>query len=278
MPVASAAPLPAHRIVCADPIPWELAARPDLDSGTPWTILHPLADHPGYHDVTGPAYLRVRYVLAQLTYRHFIILPYAGHFRIRPVDRIIEDLPSPRSSRTGAPARPASPLPTHRQGVDYPMSTNPAQPPPPVPGTILVSLAVNDRGEFWKKTEFAMPAGATEAEVDTALDQADVMHNRLAERMYTPAPDGGTPASAPNTDTAAVPSVPPPAARAADPANQATDKQIKAIYAIGRNARKMPPAEVDAYCGEQYQGRQPSELTKREASALIDNLKGDQAA
>ncbi len=59
---------------------------------------------------------------------------------------------------------------------------------------------------------------------------------------------------------------------------RSTDKQVKAIYAIGRNARKMQPAEVDAYCGEQYQGRKPSELTKREASTLIDDLKAEQAA
>lgn len=278
MPVSSA-PLPAHRIVCTDPIPWELAHRADPDSAAPWTILHPLAAQPGYHDVAGPAYLRVHYVLNTRTYRHFIILPYTGDFRIRPVGRIIEDRSLPPSHPAGAPPRPAGALPAHPQGACDLMSTTPTQAPPP--GTILVSLAVNDRGEFWKKTEFALHAGADEAAVDAALDQADLMHTRLAGRMYAPPspPNGGlaAPEDTFSTDPPA-PLAPAPAARAVEPANLATDKQVKAIYAIGRNTRQMKPAAVNQYCAEQYQGRTPEELSRREASALIDSLKGDQAA
>jgi hypothetical protein len=280
MPVSSAA-LPAHRIVCADPIPWELAHRPNPASAAPWTILHPLAAQLGYHDVPGPAYLRVRYVLDMLTYRHFIILPYAGVFRIRPVGHIIEDQSPLRSRPASAPRRLGGALPAHPQGACDPMSTAPAQATPP--GTILVSLAVNDRGEFWKKTEFALHAGADEAAIDAALDQADLMHTRLAGRMYAPPapPNGGLVAPTPEDNLSTDPPAPlaaAPAARAIDSANLATEKQIKAIYAIGRNTRQMKPAAVNQYCAEQYQGRTPEELSRREASALIDSLKGDQAA
>ena len=161
------------------------------------------------------------------------------------------------------------------------MSNTTAQATPP--GTILVSLAVNDRGEFWKKTEFALHAGADEAAVDAALDQADLMHTRLAGRMYAPPspPNGGLAAPTPEDnirDNPPAPMASAPTERTIDPANLATDKQVKAIYAIGRNTRQMKPADVNQYCAEQYQGRTPEELSKREASALIDSLKGDQAA
>jgi len=56
-----------------------------------------------------------------------------------------------------------------------------------------------------------------------------------------------------------------------------TDKQLKAIYAIGRAARHLAEPEVEARCQELYHCR-PSELSKVEASQFIDALKGEQAA
>jgi phage recombination protein Bet len=54
----------------------------------------------------------------------------------------------------------------------------------------------------------------------------------------------------------------------------ATQPQIKAIYAIGRGERSMDETAVDAFCVEQF-GARPAELTRRQASALIDALKNN---
>jgi len=61
------------------------------------------------------------------------------------------------------------------------------------------------------------------------------------------------------------------------PAGTVTDKQLKAIYAIARAARRLSEQEVDARCQEVY-GCQPEALSKVEASQFIDALKGEQAA
>lgn len=55
-----------------------------------------------------------------------------------------------------------------------------------------------------------------------------------------------------------------------------TDKQIKAIYAIGRNIKRLSESEVEDRCAEVF-GVPPSELTKAEASQFIDVLKDEQA-
>lgn len=60
------------------------------------------------------------------------------------------------------------------------------------------------------------------------------------------------------------------------PSVTATDKQLKAIYAIGRS-RGLSEADIDADCLERYAVK-PLLLTKAEASAYIDLLKsGEQA-
>jgi uncharacterized protein YbdZ (MbtH family) len=56
-----------------------------------------------------------------------------------------------------------------------------------------------------------------------------------------------------------------------------TEKQLKAIYAIGRASKRLSESQVDDRCGEVF-GVKPSELTKAEASQFIDMLKGEQAA
>jgi hypothetical protein len=56
-----------------------------------------------------------------------------------------------------------------------------------------------------------------------------------------------------------------------------TEKQLKAIYAIGRASKRLSESQVDDRCGEVF-GVRPSELTKAEASQFIDMLKGEQAA
>jgi len=54
----------------------------------------------------------------------------------------------------------------------------------------------------------------------------------------------------------------------------ASDKQVKAIYAIGRAAKRLSEGQVDERCMEIF-GVGPTELTKAEASQYIDVLKGD---
>lgn len=56
----------------------------------------------------------------------------------------------------------------------------------------------------------------------------------------------------------------------------ATEKQVKAIYAIGRAAKKYTPTQVEERCTEVF-GVRPSELTKAEASQFIDMMKGEAA-
>jgi uncharacterized protein YbdZ (MbtH family) len=57
----------------------------------------------------------------------------------------------------------------------------------------------------------------------------------------------------------------------------ATEKQIKAIYAIGRASKRLSESQVDDRCAELF-GILPAELTKAEASQFIDILKGEAAA
>jgi len=55
-----------------------------------------------------------------------------------------------------------------------------------------------------------------------------------------------------------------------------TEKQLKAIYAIGRANMRLSEQQVDDRCGEVF-GIRPTELTKAEASQFIDMLKGEAA-
>ena len=57
----------------------------------------------------------------------------------------------------------------------------------------------------------------------------------------------------------------------------ATEKQLKAIYAIGRASKRLSESQVDDRCIEVF-GVRPGELTKAEASQFIDMLKGEVAA
>ena len=57
----------------------------------------------------------------------------------------------------------------------------------------------------------------------------------------------------------------------------ATEKQVKAIYAIGRASKRLSESQVDDRSVEVF-GVRPGELTKAEASQFIDMLKGDIAA
>ena len=57
----------------------------------------------------------------------------------------------------------------------------------------------------------------------------------------------------------------------------ATEKQVKAIYAIGRASKRLSESQVDDHCAEIF-GVRPVELTKAEASQFIDTLKGEAAA
>ena len=68
-----------------------------------------------------------------------------------------------------------------------------------------------------------------------------------------------------------------PAAEISPSGSAATEKQIKAIYAIGRASKRLSESQVDDRAVEIF-GVRPQELTKAEASQLIDMLKGDTAA
>jgi uncharacterized protein YbdZ (MbtH family) len=57
----------------------------------------------------------------------------------------------------------------------------------------------------------------------------------------------------------------------------ANEKQLKAIYAIGRASKRLSESQVDDRCAEIF-GVRPNELTKAEASQFIDLLKGEAAA
>jgi uncharacterized protein YbdZ (MbtH family) len=68
-----------------------------------------------------------------------------------------------------------------------------------------------------------------------------------------------------------------PQASASPNGSGATEKQIKAIYAIGRTNKRLTESQVDDRCAEVF-GVAPAELTKAEASQFIDILKGEAAA
>ena len=67
-----------------------------------------------------------------------------------------------------------------------------------------------------------------------------------------------------------------PGASASPNGSSATEKQIKAIYAIGRASKRLSEGQVDDRCAEVF-GVSPAELTKAEASQFIDMLKGEAA-
>ena len=67
-----------------------------------------------------------------------------------------------------------------------------------------------------------------------------------------------------------------PAASASPSGSQATEKQVKAIYAIGRASKRLSESQVDDRSVEVF-GVIPTELTKAEASQFIDMLKGEAA-
>jgi len=64
---------------------------------------------------------------------------------------------------------------------------------------------------------------------------------------------------------------------AANGTGGATEKQVKAIYAIGRASKRLSESQVDDRSVEVF-GVRPGELTKAEASQFIDMLKGEAAA
>ncbi len=68
-----------------------------------------------------------------------------------------------------------------------------------------------------------------------------------------------------------------PSAEVAPGGSAATEKQVKAIYAIGRAGKRLSESQVDDRSAEIF-GVRPAELTKAEASQLIDMLKGASAA
>jgi hypothetical protein len=121
--------------------------------------------------------------------------------------------------------------------------------------------------QFCRDFDFAVAnrAGAPQPQiVDAPINYPSVAGN---------APQRSEPAPAPRPLVAMAPR----AAEGGRPGGTVTDKQLKAIYAIARAARRLSEQEVDARCHELYKCA-PSDLSKIEASQFIDALKGEQAA
>lgn len=62
-----------------------------------------------------------------------------------------------------------------------------------------------------------------------------------------------------------------------NPEGAPSDKQINAIYAIGKAAKRWGEPQVETFSLEIF-GALPRDLTKGQASQLIDRLKGNEAA
>ena len=65
-----------------------------------------------------------------------------------------------------------------------------------------------------------------------------------------------------------------PTASGRSPEARATAPQVKAIYSIGRGRKGLSEADVEKRCRATY-GRPPAELSRRQASQLIDALKAE---
>jgi hypothetical protein len=119
-------------------------------------------------------------------------------------------------------------------------------------------------------TQFTRDYDFTEAAAATAPRQ------QVVDAPVGP-PQAVTTPRALNTVPPSAPHGNPAPARPAANGNSLTEKQLKAIYAIGRAAQHLSEDEVDARCQAAF-GCRPEELSRLEASQFIDMLKGVQAA
>ncbi|MEX2237054.1 MAG: hypothetical protein WEB00_05925 [Dehalococcoidia bacterium] len=69
----------------------------------------------------------------------------------------------------------------------------------------------------------------------------------------------------------------PDAKPAASAKKLASEPQLRAIFSLGRDVLKLDEVAVETHARERF-GRETSELTRREASELISELRGDVAA
>ncbi len=147
--------------------------------------------------------------------------------------------------------------------------------------------------EFWRTIALTFRYGTPAADVDARAREAAYAAELSAAVVDAQVAAGPSrlsttllPATTPPFDvpfdvpfdTPGVPSGerPPPPGGAAGPARAApplTDKQLKAIYAIGRNVAHLSEEEIDARCQAQF-GCRPSALSRTDASQLIDELQG----
>jgi hypothetical protein len=145
--------------------------------------------------------------------------------------------------------------------------------------------------EGWRTLTLTLPLGTPADEVTARASEAAYAAELTAAILDAqvaagPVPSGGTPLPATPSDDLFVetPPAPAPPSRAAAPpapvnadaagartANPLTDKQLKAIYAIGRNKAHLGEDELDARCQAQY-GCRPADLSRTEASEFITAL------
>jgi hypothetical protein len=134
-------------------------------------------------------------------------------------------------------------------------------------------------------------AGIPEAEVCQSLnvsalegltrEMAGRVVDRLAARATKPPAEPAPAADAPTIPDRrnwAQPAPPSPVVNGLAVGGAPSEKQIKAVYAIGYAVRGKDRDAVDAECAARYNDRRPEQLTRTEISAFIDALKGDAVA
>jgi hypothetical protein len=147
--------------------------------------------------------------------------------------------------------------------------------------------------EFWRTIELTFPCGTPPAEIEARAREAAYAAELSATAVDAqvaagPVPVGVDPPAAPPPPAGDLfdepqPPAPPVSRRLTPPApgganaaartaNPLTDKQLKAIYAIGRG-QGLGEDEIEARCQAQF-GCRPAELSRAEASQMIDALKG----
>jgi hypothetical protein len=139
--------------------------------------------------------------------------------------------------------------------------------------------------EGWRTLTLTFAQGTAQEEIEARAREAayaaelaaTILDAQVAAGATAPVPALAAPpeevfaAPDPAGATPRAPQGPPAEAAAARAAHPLTEKQLKAIYAIGRNAQHLSDDEVDARCQAQF-GCRPADLSRQEASQFITSL------
>jgi hypothetical protein len=132
----------------------------------------------------------------------------------------------------------------------------------------VATVALEELGE--DDLDAAPDGRAFERRESAPVGQRPVATNGAA----APTPISARPAAAPKRDEKAAPPTRPAANGSADRGDLATPAQVRAIYLIARDQHQMSDSAVDERSVSLY-GSVPAELTRRQASNLISQLKGE---